>query len=89
LSEPAALTVAEAADVLSRASGASSDLPLAQRVEGAEANGLPLAYAVVLGELLDVIRGGHDAYLGHVSFPSSSGHRRARPWTPHPARGPC
>lgn len=53
---------AEAADVLSPRivrPVRHVDLPLAQWVEGAEANGLLPAYAVMLGGLFDVIRGGH------------------------------
>ena len=39
-----------------------ADLPVAAWA-GAAANGLPPAYAGMLGGLFDVIRGGHDAHL--------------------------
>lgn len=66
LSGPQSLTFAEVAAVLSMHAGHEVryvDLPLADWVAGAEANGLPPAYAGMLGELFDVIRGGHDARL--------------------------
>ena len=65
LSGPAALTFAEAADVLSARLGRPVrhvDLPVEQWVAGAAANGLPADYAGMLGGLFDVIRGGHDAH---------------------------
>jgi uncharacterized protein YbjT (DUF2867 family) len=66
LSGPEALTFAEVAASLTPIVGREVrhvDLPVADWVAGAEANGLPPAYAGMLGGLFDVIRGGHDAHL--------------------------
>ena len=66
LSGPEALTFAEAAAVLTPHVGHEVrhvDLPVAEWVAGAEANGLPPAYAGMLGGLFDVIRNGYDAPL--------------------------
>ena len=66
LSGPEALTFPEAATILSTHVGhpvRHVDLPVAEWVAGAEANGLPAAYAGMLGGLFDVIRDGHEARL--------------------------
>ncbi len=66
VSGPRALTFAEAADVLSAHAGRTVthvDLPVEEWVAGAAANGLPEAYAGMLGALFGVIRDGHDAAL--------------------------
>ena len=66
LSGPEALTFAEVAAVLSTHVGHEVrhvDLPVADWVAGAEANGLPAAYAGMLGGLFGVVRDGHDAHL--------------------------
>jgi len=66
LSGPAALTFGEAAHVLGEHTGrrvTHVDLPVDEWVQGAQANGLPPEYAVMLGALFGLIRDGHDAYL--------------------------
>ena len=66
LSGPQALTFAEAAAVLSERTGrpvVHVDLPVEQWVEGAAGNGLPVAYAGMLGGLFSLIRDGSDAHL--------------------------
>jgi uncharacterized protein YbjT (DUF2867 family) len=66
LSGPEALTFAEAAAVMSQHVGHEVrhvDLPVEEWIAGAEANGLPAAYAGMLGALFGVIRDGHDAHL--------------------------
>jgi uncharacterized protein YbjT (DUF2867 family) len=66
LSGPEALTFAEAAAVLTQHFGHEVrhvDLPVTEWVAGAEANGLPAAYAGMLGALFGIIRDGHDAHL--------------------------
>jgi uncharacterized protein YbjT (DUF2867 family) len=66
LSGPEPLSFAEAAAALSPHAGHQVrhvDVPVADWVAGAQANGLPPAYAAMLGGLFDVIRHGHDAYL--------------------------
>jgi uncharacterized protein YbjT (DUF2867 family) len=66
LSGPEALTFAQAASVFSQHFGHEVrhvDLPISEWIAGAEGNGLPAAYAGMLGALFGVIRDGHDAYL--------------------------
>ena len=66
LSGPQALTFAEAAAVLSVRTGrpvVHVDLPVEQWVAGAADNGLPAAYAGMLGALFGLIRDGSDAHL--------------------------
>jgi uncharacterized protein YbjT (DUF2867 family) len=66
LSGPEALTFAEVAAVLSKHVGHEVrhvDLTLTEWTAGAEGNGLPAAYARMLGTLFSVIRDGHDAHL--------------------------
>jgi uncharacterized protein YbjT (DUF2867 family) len=66
LSGPEALTFADVAAVLSRHVGREVrhvDLPLTEWIAAAESNGLPAAYAGMLGALFGVIRDGHDAHL--------------------------
>lgn len=66
LSEPQALTFAEAAGVLAERTGrpvAHVDVPVDQWVAGAADNGLPVEYADMLGGLFGRIRDGSDAHL--------------------------
>ncbi|HEX8497421.1 MAG TPA: NAD(P)H-binding protein [Actinomycetales bacterium] len=64
VSGPAALTFAEAADVLTAHVGRAVkhvDLPASDWVAGATQNGLPAEYAGMLAMLFTLIRDGHDA----------------------------
>jgi uncharacterized protein YbjT (DUF2867 family) len=87
VSGPRALTFAEVAQVLGGATGLAVrhvDLPVEAWRAGAEQNGLPPAYAQLLGGLFDVIRGGGEAHVS-PGVPEATG-RAATPFEDWAAR---